>query len=286
MQPPDGAPLAAPDPLGWEIGRQQAQAYLDRIREQVAALGPRTDVVLAQGDPAKRIVTAAVELRADLTVLGSHGQDGRTGGLLGSTAQQVLAVSRGSVFVTRSAPEAGVDVARRILVPLDGSTRTECVLPTVARIARIHGAEVVLVHVVSEPVSSTILSAGEDLELARDLARRLVHGAERYLATIASQLALEGIAVRTIVLREVDARQALVELCDQEQIDLTVVAAHGSTCNPSRPFGTVASYMLSLARPALLLIQDLPRDVAWGLEDEHHAEPIRGTAQTGPSGAT
>ncbi len=283
--PHDGGPQPTPDPLGWEIARQEAQAYLERLKDRTLALGPVTRTLLAQGHPAARIASVAAEIGADLTVLGSHGEGGHVNGL-GSTVQQVLAITRSSVFVARSTATTPAPITpKRILVPLDGSTRTECVLPMAARIARTHGAELLLVHVVSEPVPSTILSAGEDLELARDLARRLQSGAERYLNQIASQLRLESLGVRTVVLRETDARQSLVELSEREHVDLMIVAAHGSTCNPARAFGTVASYLLSHARPALLVIQDLrapERETADDDLDERHAAPIRGTPHTGP----
>lgn len=290
MQPAHAAAhLPAADPVGWEIERHEAQTYLDRLRERTAALGPPTEVLLAQGDPAGRIVAAAAEVGADLTVLGSHGESGRLGGPLGSTVQQVLSVTRGSVLVARATTEPAAIPPKRLLVPLDGSTRTECVLPAAARIARTHGAEIVLVHAVSEPVPSTILTAGEDLEIARDLARRLASGAERYLGALASQLGAEGLAVRAVVLRETDERQALVELSQREHADMIVVAAHGTTCNPARPFGTVASYLLSHGRPTLLVIQDLSKpeqELAGELLDERHATPLRGTPHTGPAGVT
>lgn len=288
MQPAHAATqLRAPDPLGWEIARREAQAYLDGLREQTADLGPATEALLAQGDPAARIVSAAVEVGADLTVLGSHGEGGHVGGPLGSTVLQVLAVTRGSVFVARGAPGAKAEATpKRILVPLDGSTRTECVLPAAARIAQTHGGELVLVHVVSEPVPSTILAAGNDLELARELARRLESGAERYLGVIAGQLAAEGLAVRSVVLREVDERQALLELSEREHADLIVVAAHGATCNPARSFGTVASYLLSHGPTELLVIQDLrepERETSADVLDRRHAAPLRGAPHTGPA---
>jgi nucleotide-binding universal stress UspA family protein len=241
--------------------------------------------MLAQGHPAARIVSVAAEVGADLTVLGSHGEGSPVDAMLGTTVQQVLTFSRGSVFVARPTPTAWT-TPRRILVPLDGSARTECVLPTAARVARHHGAELVLVHVVSEPVPNAILS-GENFDRARDLARRLEAGAEQYLRHIASSLAHEGLPMRTVVLRETDTRQAILELCEREHVDMMVVSAHGLTCNAARPFGTVASYLLSYARPALLVLQDLRETerLALGDEvpDERHATPLRGTPHTGPA---
>jgi nucleotide-binding universal stress UspA family protein len=288
MQAATTTSLSTPDPLGWEIARQEAQAYLDRLQGRTAAPGLTARTMLAQGFPAARIVSAAAEIGADLIVLGTHGETTRGGEALGSTAQQVLASTRRSVFVPRSSLKANGEVApKRILVPLDGSTRTESVLPTAVRIARGHGAELVLAHVVPEPVRNAILSA-EDLERARDLARRLQSGAKRYLDQVASMVAHDDLPVRTVVLRERDERQSLLELSEREQIDLMIVSAHGVTCNPARSFGSVASYLLSHARPALLVIQDLRDDqqTSDAVLDERHATPLRGTPHTGPAEGT
>ena len=160
MQPPaDRSGALTTDALAWEISRQEAASYLGRHEKEAAqASGQPVEVRLEQGHPAERIVAIGREVGADLTVLGSHGSGGVTAWNLGSTVQQVLAVSRGSVLVAPStSPVPAVISPKRILVPLDGSLRTESVLPTVARIANAYGAEVLLVHVVPEPVPSALL---------------------------------------------------------------------------------------------------------------------------------
>ena len=278
------ASTSMPDPLAWELARQEARAYLDAVRERTETLGPKTTTMLVQGSPAERIVSAAAEVEADLTVLASHGEtDGRVQEL-GSTAQQVLALGHGSVFVVGRGPSSR-GTPRRILVALDGSTRTECVLPTATRVARSYEAELLLAHVVSEPVPSAILTTGADLEHARDLSRRLEVAAERYLGQVASTLSRDHLAVRSVVLRETDERQALLELCARENVDLIIVSAHGSTCNPIRAFGTVSSYLLSHARAALLVIQDLGADErgTGAIPRARRATPLRGTPHTGPA---
>jgi nucleotide-binding universal stress UspA family protein len=163
-------------------------------------------------------------------------------------------------------------------VPLDGALRTESVLPTVARIASAGGAEVLLVHVVPEPQPTAVLHATEDLELARDLAARLASRAKRYLEHLRDRLAREVESVRTLVIRHADERQSLLELAQKEQADLIILSAHGSTCNPAWPFGSVTAHLLTHCTAPLLVLQDLPlselhaRDV-----DEELAPPVRGS---------
>lgn len=108
MQPPiDRFGAMTTDALAWEISRQEAMAYLRRHERFAAAeSGQTVEVRLEQGHPAERIVAIAREVGADLTVVASHGQGGPAAWNLGSTVQQVLAVSRESVFVARSTSPA------------------------------------------------------------------------------------------------------------------------------------------------------------------------------------
>jgi nucleotide-binding universal stress UspA family protein len=279
MQPPhEHAGPQTTDALGWEISRQEARAYLERHeRETAQALGQPVEVRLEQGHPAERIVGLARELGANLTVLGSHGEGGVTAWNLGSTVQQVLAVTRGSVFIAHSSSVApSVVIPRRILVPLDGSIRTESVLPTAARIASAYGAEMLLVHVVEEPVATSVLRAGEELERATELAARLESSAKRYLEGIRDRLAHEVPSVRTCVIRHASERQCLLDLSQQEHTDVIVLSAHGVACDPARSFGSVTAYLLTHSLVPLLVLQDLENEFERPHEAaEQLAPPLR-----------
>jgi nucleotide-binding universal stress UspA family protein len=181
------------------------------------------------------------------------------------------------VFIAHSSPVApSVAIPKRILVPLDGSLRTESVLPTAARIARAYGAEVVLVHVVQAPIASSVLRAGAELELATELAANLESSARRYLQGVRDRLVHDAPAVRTLVVRHPNERQCLLEIAQQEHTDLVVVSAHGVACDPARSFGSVTAHLLTHSHVPLLVLQDLPYQVECptGLADQL-APPLR-----------
>ena len=141
MQPPQSSP-ATNDALGWELMAEEARAYLARCQAEVSSAVERhVDTRLEQGRPADHIVSLARELSADVVVLGSRGEGGAPTQSLGSTALAVLAMARTSVFIAHPREAASTDaVPGRILVPLDGSLRSESVLPVAARIARAYGS--------------------------------------------------------------------------------------------------------------------------------------------------
>ena len=260
MRPPQDGEHTT-DAFGWEIARREATAYLERLQEQVAkASGKPVQFRLEQGHPAERIAVLARELGADLTLLGSRGEGGAAEWNLGSTVEHVLGMARGSVFVVHPASSGSVEGAspKRILVPLDGSIRSESVLPTAAQLANAYGAEVVLSHVVLEPRPNEVLRDPEDLKAARDLAVHLESCARRYLEHLRDRLAHQVASVRAVVLRNADERQSLLDLSRKERVDLIVLSAHGSSCNPARLYGSVAEYMLTHSTTPLLMLQDLP----------------------------
>ncbi len=248
------------DPLAWEIARREVESYVGKLAAETEhATGNVVQTRIEQGHPAERIAAFARTMGADLAVLGRHGAGGVTTTQLGSTAQQVLGVTRASILLARSnAPAPTEVVLRKILVPLDGSVRTESVLPTAARLAKEHGAELVLVHVVSEPLSTSIMQDAADFELARELATRLEAGAKKYLARQTEHLMHDVRNVSSIVLRSADRSEALLRIAQEQAVDLVVLSAHGSTCNPERAFGGMAMHLLSQCTVPLLVMQDLP----------------------------
>jgi nucleotide-binding universal stress UspA family protein len=260
LQPPHEEDSPRPtDALAWDIATRQAATYLEALERETAKEGVVVDFRLEQGDPAERIGAVAGELGADLVILGSHGDAGTVAWNLGSTAEHVLAAAWRSVLIARDdSPSQDAWVPRRILVPLDGSLRTESVLPVAARLASAHNSEVLLAHVVVEPTMTAILRAETDLDAARGLATRLEGHAARYLGGLCAQLGHEGINARTVVVRHPDERQALLDLVRAHAADLVVVTAHGSTCNPAWAFGSVTAHLLAHARVPLLVMQDVP----------------------------
>jgi nucleotide-binding universal stress UspA family protein len=85
-----------------EYGFSAAQGALDeacRTASEGRALRPTT--VLAVGDPATEIISAAKDRKADLIVVGSHGQGRLAGLLLGSVAQKVVGLASCPVAVVR-----------------------------------------------------------------------------------------------------------------------------------------------------------------------------------------
>jgi nucleotide-binding universal stress UspA family protein len=166
-------------------------------------------------------------------------------------------VTKGSVLVASPGGAREGAYPKRILVPLDGSLRTESVLPVAARLAGSEGAEVILAHVVVEPSPNGVLSAKSDVELAKELTNRLESGAERYLEHLRTHVLRDVGAVKTLVARSPDEGRCLLDIIERQAVDFVVLSAHGASCDPARTFGSVTAQLLWHSRVPLLVLQDL-----------------------------
>jgi len=261
LSPPAEAPDArATDAIGWEVAREQAKAYVRRVAARIEGVSV-VESRVAEGSPAHEIKSQAVLSGADLIAISTHGEGGDEAWELGSTARKILELAGSALLVVpghpRQAPHASLPL-RRIFVPLDGSLRGESALPTALRLARAEGAEVIVAHVVSDPIRSGVLYTDADLALASDLTERLFARADAYLEQVRARIVESGPKGTKALTRATDYRAGLVSLATSMDVDLVVLTAHGSVCDTRRRFGSVTSYFLCHARAPVLVLQDLP----------------------------
>jgi nucleotide-binding universal stress UspA family protein len=77
-----------------EIARQEAEAHLRSHVQRLQATGIIVSAEITRGDPATKIVETALETKADMIVLGTHGKSGIDAFWQGSIAPKVSARSR------------------------------------------------------------------------------------------------------------------------------------------------------------------------------------------------
>jgi nucleotide-binding universal stress UspA family protein len=251
---------APADPVEWELRRREARDSVERMVEaQNDMVGPIKAEVI-EGQAAEQIWLWARNHNVDLTVLCTHGEGDPTSQHLGNTARRVVDQDFGSLLlVPCSVADVRVVHYRRILVPLDGSSRAESALPLASRLAAAHQGEIVLVHVVPIPELTEIGPLeGEALELRERLVRRNERVAQKYLDRIRGQVAERGIAVRSLVLRDGDVRRRLGRSVTDEAADLVILSAHGRSGHVDVPHGNIAAYQMTHTTTPLLIVRQRP----------------------------
>jgi nucleotide-binding universal stress UspA family protein len=108
-----------------------------------------------------------------------------------------------------------------ILVPLDGSTLAECVLPHVAAIAPVTHARVTLLHVLQQPQNE----GGSPVDPVEWHLQK--QNAEKYLEGIANRLSEVGILGVEPVILEGNPAGSVIDFARSNNVDLIALSTHG-----------------------------------------------------------
>jgi nucleotide-binding universal stress UspA family protein len=248
------------DPLRWHMGAAEARAYLDDPLARLQAIGLRAERELLEGPAAERIIEYVHGNAVDLIVLSSHGLSGLSGWNVSGIVLKIILRAYVPVMIVRAYQPASTDLAghryKRLLVPLDCSKRAECVLPLASGLARFHGSEVVVAHVVSQPqMICRAPPSQEDQDLVDRIVERNRAEAERYLRQLKPQL---DVSVDSRVLISDHPTAALHDLVEQAGIDLVLLSAHGHSGSTQWPYGSLVVNFISYGTTPLLIVQDLP----------------------------
>lgn len=248
------AAQAPMDPVEWMLRHRDVKYDLLRRASHFDDL--QADAVVVDGPAAERICAWERDHAVDLTVLGRGGEsNGPFTGLCG-TARRVAEAVNGSVLLVPSTQVGTAPIRyRRVLIPLDGSSRSECALPLGLGIAAAHGAEMVLVHA----APNVDLTEADPLEVEtitlRDRLRRCnERAAERYLRRVRSRLPPTP-ATRIRVLPSGDSRHALARASVEEHADLMVLSCTGQSGHPDMSVGSVADYLINHVNIPVLLVR-------------------------------
>jgi len=251
----------AVDPLNWQIRKAEAETYLNDLTLRLQKAGLPTEKRIQEGQAAEQVVEFARNNDFHLIILSSHGQSGLSGWNVSSVVQKIILRAHTSMMIVRAYQPASTDVTglryRRLLLPMDGSQRAECVLPVASALARAHVARIFLAHVIQRPaMPRRTLPTREDVELADRIVERNRAEATRYLDELQSRLSGK-VEVRMLVSDQ--AAMALHELADQEKIDLILLSAHGYSAVTRWPYGSVVSSFITYGTAPLLIVQDVPQ---------------------------
>lgn len=263
---------APTDPVDWTLRHRNVEAAL---RERASRFGDLQAVVV-DGPAAERICTWARKNAVDLTVLGEGGEGNWPLVGLGGTARRVTEAVTGSVLIVPSNHVGDTPIRyRRVLMPLDGSSRSECALPLGLAIAAAHDAELVLVHAAPNiDLTETGPLEAETIMLRDRLRRRNERAAERYLKRIRSRLPRTP-ATTVRVLPSGDPRHALARAAAEEHADLMVLSATGQSGHADMALGSVADYLVSHMDIPVLLVRSCGKDPAMVYRKSGKAMAVR-----------
>lgn len=271
-------PTQSVDPLGWHIRKAEAGVYLDDLAGRFQKLGLQTTSALLEGKPVEQISDFLHYQDIDLLILSSHGRSGLSGWNISSMVQKILLYAYIPALIVRAYhPTAGaIDTLRyeRILAPLDGSQRAECVLPMVVSLTRDQESQLILSHLVTRPeMPRHTPLTDRETDLVNQIVACNQKEADRYLSQLQSRLP-EGVETRLLIAD--DATAALHDLVEQDGISLVVLSAHGYSGRTRWPYGSITLNFIAYGTTPLLIFQDLSPENAEKSKAEKAATEYKG----------
>jgi nucleotide-binding universal stress UspA family protein len=126
----------------------------------------------------------------------------------------------------------------RILVPLDGSSQAEAVLPHAERLASSFDSEVLLLWVVAHEAGNGGSSPAQD-----------------YMKSIRARLESAGVSARTMTVVDGNAASAILRVAAEERTSLVCMSTHGLGGIRRLVLGSVADEVVRRSDTPVLLVR-------------------------------
>lgn len=200
------------------LATQHEQFYLEQMAAAPVMQGIHTVTTLLEGEIAETLAAHAQAIQANLIVMTTHGWSGFEHFWLGSVAESLLRMTHTPLWLMRPGEPAqrAAQPLRRILVPLDGSTLSEQVLPHAQALASLDGARLILTRVMARRRRSDEASDAEQKQQI-----------EAYLQEVASRLEAQGVPADIAVGAAEQPARALLTLSRELQVDAIALATRG-----------------------------------------------------------
>ena len=221
------------EPEETEFG-QACRLYINNEAEKLktdlegSPANVRTTVL--EGKAAEQILSYAEKSDISLIMISSHGRSGIAPWSLGGTASKVLHRVGAPLIIVRAKEKAEesakVKLFSRILIPLDGSEKSEVILPYVAELTKKLGSEVTLLQVIETGRHvHTIGGLGYIPYKDRDV-NLVKTNVQKYLDGVSAKFAGTKATV-TSEIRVGDSAREIIKLAAAKDCSLIAMSSHG-----------------------------------------------------------
>lgn len=253
------------DPVDWHLRKHKSEKYLDQIADDLQNSGLRVEYAILEGNPAEGIIEFARNNNVDLIALSTHGLSGLSGWNVSSVVQKILQRSYKSILLIRAyqpTPAIAQDVLyKRIFVGLDGSPRSEYILPVAMNLARFYHSQLILGTVIQRPQTIRRLPlTREEEDLIEKIVEKNHQAASHYFEQLKTQFSQEELDLRTDIIVGDNVTAILHDMAEEVTADLVIMAAHGHSGGRRWPYGSVTTSFIAYGHTSLMIMQDLSGD--------------------------
>ena len=235
-------------------GDDSGLAYLRGVLDRLAGASTvHADGDLLKGPVAGALHEHALAARADLVVMTTHGRGPLSRFWLGSVADELARRLPMPLLLVRpgkNIPDLSAEPSfRRVLVPLDGSPRSESALVPATELGHLWGASYTLLQVVPPAPDVPVLAARHSREAE----------AQAYLDEVAGRLVQRGFHARGTVVVAEHPVPGILAAAEPPGADLIVLATRGHGGFKRLLLGSVADKVLRGAPTPVLIYRPLEK---------------------------
>lgn len=267
------------NPMDWQMRKTEAESYLRSVQKRLKEVEIDSEIQIIEGKPAQQIIEFAKHNDVQLIVMSSHGSSGVSEWNINSIVQKVLLRALMPVMIIRAYQQVSEDLRgltyKKILLPLDGSKRAECILPLAESICAVQNSKIILAHIVEEPSLPRQTPLSEENQALIDMLKAInLEDAEKYMSQLKEQLNEE--YVDMIIESSKKPTISLHNIVDKEEVDLVLLSAHGYSGDNFWPYGKITLNFIAYGTTPLIIVQDLSRDEVRKSMAEIYAEQSKG----------
>jgi nucleotide-binding universal stress UspA family protein len=239
------------------VYRIYLEKVAERLRTQVKRTNSESDIkaVVIDGEPATALIEYAEKEGIDLIIMMSHGRSGIMRWAIGGTASKIIQRCQIPVLLVRASQALSkrrpVQVFKKILVPLDGSSIGEAALSYVKTIVKALNCELILLRVVEIVQRVHTVGGLDHFIYSEQQIERMKDEALKYLGKIRQQFDKGNVK---IILRTGDPAQEIIRLSAEENINVVAMSSHGKSGIMRWVMGSVSSKILQAGETPLLLV--------------------------------
>lgn len=200
-------------------------------------------------DTVAKVLARHAREHADLIVMSTHGRGGVKRAWLGSIADALLRIAPRPVLLVRRddvrfsiAADADWGI-NHVLIPLDGSSTAEQVIPIACELAQSFGSRITLLRVTS-PLTFQLSSDPADGYPLTDPTALGRRAALHYLDRTAAKLREAGFTVEAHVIEELSPAPAIVDCASTHGVDLVALTTSGAGSVRRLLLGSVADHII------------------------------------------
>jgi nucleotide-binding universal stress UspA family protein len=244
--------------------RNMYDVYLEKVSEEFrsslpgAITLPKVQTIVIDGQPDSKILDYAIENNINLIVMVSHGHSGIMPWATGSTASKIIQKSAIPILLIRASDNVDTKqvsgLFRKILVPLDGSTISEAVLPYVKEIAAYTNSEIILLRVLEQGQHVRTIGGLDHFAYTDQQVEEMRQETVVYLNEMNQKLSKDGFTVQTVV-KTGDVAQVIIETTIQENVSIVAMSSHGKSAAIKWVLGSVSNKILQAGKKPLLLVR-------------------------------